>query len=891
MKMNGKVTSPSRREGREFNERGGSAANQVVSRQMVDARTDVRAHVTLSSPEARLSRRESEVAFHSAKVASSDTRSRPVRESEERLRLTQFILKRGLNVLLFALMFCAPALAEINVYPKSISLSHQRDFQRIIVQHSDELGVTTDITAEAKISAPESIKTDGTKIYPAFDGEAELTIQVRGEELTIPTAVRNAELDPPISFQREVIPALTKTGCNSGRCHGSARGKDGFQLSLFGYDAPGDHERLTKQISGRRVNLALPDESLLLKKSIGAVTHTGGKRFDKESDYYATIRRWIKEGVTFDELPNADPVSLELFPPKAVLQGPKQNQQFLVIAHYDDGSTRDVTDLSVFLSNNDNSVAISDSGVATSGARGEAFVMARFATITERSQVIVLPQDAPAVDVASYPTNNDIDDLVNEKLAALRIQPSKTCTDEEFVHRLYIDLVGLMPTSEEYRSFIADDDKDKRSKLIDELLDRDEFVDLWTMKWGEMLKIRTANQVSYKALLGFHSWLRERIANNTRWNEIARDVLSASGGTFENPPANYYQIEANPQLIAENVAQVFMGMRIQCAKCHNHPFDRWTMDDYYGFADFFGQIGYKQSRDPREFVVYNKAQGEIAHFVSSRSVDPKYLGGSKPKLDGRDRRALLGEWIASDENPYFARHMANIVWAHHFGRGIIEPVDDVRISNPPSNPELLDELGKRFSGYEYDIKRLIRDICNSLAYQRSTESNPSNRGDVANYAKAKVRRIRAEVLLDSISQITNTQDRFPRLPIGARSVQIADGAVSNYFLSTFGRAPRETVCSCEVEMEPTLSQAFHLLNGDTTNDKIRRGQLIAKWIEKGWTPEQVVDELYVACFSRAATDAEKTHLLSTMKEDGNTKEDLQDIFWALLNSKEFVFNH
>lgn len=784
-----------------------------------------------------------------------------------------------------------PALAEINVYPKAISLNNQRDFQRIIVQHTDQLGVTTDITSEARISTPANLGANNTTIQPIADGDANVTVLVRGEEITIPTTVRNANVDPPVSFQREVISALTKTGCNSGRCHGSARGKDGFQLSLFGYDARGDHERLTNQMSGRRVNLALPDESLLLKKSVGAVTHTGGKRFDKSSDYYSTIRRWIKEGVGFDDLPNADPVALELFPPKAVLQGQDQRQQFLVVAHYDDGTTRDVTDLSVFLSNNDNSVAISESGVATAGARGEAFVMARFATITERSQVIVLSEDAPAVDVASYPKNNDIDDLVNAKLAALRIQPSGTCTDEEFVRRLYIDLVGLVPTPDEYRAFIADDDKDKRAKLIDELLDRDEFVDLWTMKWGEMLKIRTANQVSYKALLGFHSWLRERIANNTRWNEIALDVLSASGGTFENPPANYYQIEANPQLIAENVAQVFMGMRIQCAKCHNHPFDRWTIDDYYGFADFFGQIGYKQSRDPREFVVYNKAQGEISHFVSSRIVDPKYLGGSKPELDGRDRRVLLGEWMASGENPYFARHMANVVWAHHFGRGIIEPVDDVRISNPPSNPELLEELGSRFAGYEYDIKRLIRDICNSLAYQRSTKSNPSNRGDVANYAKAKVRRIRAEVLLDSISQITNTHDRFPRLPIGARSVQIADGAVSNYFLSTFGRAPRETVCSCEVAMEPTLSQAFHLLNGDTTNDKIQQGQLITKWLEKGWSPEQMIDNLYIACFSREATSAEKTHLLSSMKEDGNTEEDLQDIFWALLNSKEFVFNH
>ena len=810
-----------------------------------------------------------------------------------------------LSVFAALIAFTGHALADVKVYPSEITLSGARDFQQIVVQHIDNDGVTVDATNQSSISIEDSniARIVDRTILPLANGKTKATIQLvdsSGSDTTIqiPILVNLASADPPLSFQREVVPILTKTGCNSGRCHGAARGKDGFMLSLFGYDAVGDHHRLTKQISGRRINFAVPEDSLLLRKSVGTVTHTGGKRFSPDSDYYTSIKRWIEEGATFDEIENAEPVSLHLYPPRATLVGEGSRQSFIVVANYADGTSRDVTALSVFLSNNDSSVSIADDGTATSGLRGEAFVMARFATITERSQVIVLPKDAVSIQIPDHAEFNDLDRFVNEKLKTLRIVPSDLCSDEEFLRRVYIDLIGLTPTVDEYDRFLdqmsnaatSEQRKEKRSELIDELLEREEFVDLWTMKWGEMLRIRTANQVSYKALLGFHEWLRSRIANNTKWNEIARDVLSATGGTFETPPTNYYQIESNAQLIAENVAQVFMGMRIQCAKCHNHPFDRWTMDDYYGFADFFGQIGFKQSRDPREFIVYDRGQGEVEHFVDSRHVEPKFLGGATPKIDAKDRRTVLAEWIASDENPYFARHMANIVWAHHFGRGIVEPVDDVRISNPPANPELLDELGKRFMNYNYDLKRLVRDICNSHTYQRSTRSNATNKGDVANYAKAQVRRIRAEVLLDSISQITGTVDRFPRLPIGARSVQVADGAVSNYFLSTFGRAPRETVCSCEVDAEPNLSQAFHLLNGETTNKKITQGGVIEVLLKKGYSPEQIIVHIYNACLCRQPTQSEKERLLATIGADP-VADGLHDIFWAVLNSKEFVFNH
>lgn len=791
------------------------------------------------------------------------------------------------------LMFLGAAdAAELQVYPRQIKLGGARDSQRVIIQETLPNGVSRVIDgASMTFTDPDIAKIKEGIVFPLSDGRTRLVIRHNARVAEIPIVVQKAKDDPAISFHREVMPVLTRTGCNSGRCHGAARGKDGFQLSLFGYDAAGDHYRLTQEISGRRINLALPDESLLLRKATGSVMHTGGKRFGESSASYQLIRRWIDEGASLDEAAHSNPVSLELLPKQAVvLQGKEVEQPFTVIAHYDDKSTRDVTDLAVFMSNNETTVDVSDRGTGRIGAPGEAFVLARFGTITERAQVIVLPQDAEPVSADELPANNELDRLINTKLALLRIRPSELCSDEAFLRRVYIDLVGRTPTPNEYHDFMSGNAEGKRARLIDDLLERDDFVDVWTMKWGEMLRIRTANQVSYKALLGFHRWLRERIAANARWSEIAQEVLSANGGTFEHPPTNYYQVESNPQLIAENVAQVFMGMRIQCAKCHNHPFDRWTMDDYYGFADFFSQIGFKQSRDPREFVIYNKGQGEVEHFISSRDVQPKFLGGAKPDIERHDRRSVLGEWIASDSNPYFAQQMANLVWAHHFGRGIVEPIDDVRVSNPPSNPELLEELGRRFAKYDFNAKRLIREICNSHAYQRSTTPNESNHADLANYAKASVRRMRAEVLLDSIAQITGSADRFPRLPMGARSVQIADGAVSNYFLSTFGRAPRETVCACEVDVQPTLSQAFHLLNGETTNQKIQNGNRITSWLADGWTAERVIEELYIACFSREVTQDERSRLLAQI-DPSNQQADLEDIFWALLNSKEFVFNH
>jgi hypothetical protein len=528
--------------------------------------------------------------------------------------------------------------------------------------------------------------------------------------------------------------------------------------------------------------------------------------------------------------------------------------------------------------------------VVTAAKRGEAFIMARFDTFTVGTHFIVLPKglDFKWRDVAS---NNYVDDLMYNKFKKLRIQPSELCTDEEFLRRVYLDVVGVLPTVEEYHAFLDDVDPKKRDKLVDTLLNRKEFVEIWVMKWAELLQVRTTRTIAYKPMLRYYNWIQERIASNMPMDQMVQELLGASGGTFENAATNYYQMEGDPKKVAENVAQVFMGMRVQCAQCHNHPLDRWTMDDYYGFAAFFSQIGRKGGEDPREQIIFNSGSGNVKHPIGGRVMAPKFLGGEVPDVKGKDRRVVMANWLASADNPYFAKNLANIVWNHFMGQGIINEVDDVRVSNPPVNAELLDELGQQFTAYKYDFKKLVRDICTSRTYQLSTSTNETNASDTKNFSHASLRRVRAEILLDLISQVTDTKNKFGGLPLGARAVQIANGNTSTYFLSTFGRAKRESVCACEVKVEPNLSQALHMLNGDTLQTKIGQGNLVGKRLAEKVAPEQIAEELYIRCLTRRPTDKEMNNLNAIFAEIDDKKQVLEDLFWALLNAREFVFNH
>ena len=786
-----------------------------------------------------------------------------------------------------------PAPASLTVAPADIHLSAIRDRQSLIVQAVLPNGLTVDVTdqAQIKIENEALIRRDGNTFHPVADGSTKVIVTHARHTVEVPVTVANATVDPPISFRLDVMPVFMKTSCNNGSCHGAARGKDGFRLSLFGFDPEGDHYRLTREIPGRRINLALPAESLLMEKGAGVVPHTGGKRYDVGSEHYNTVLRWLEAGAPNDPGPVPAVVSVELYPKEAVLDGEGATQKLTVRAKYADGTDRDVTNLAYFSSNNENSAEIAQTGTVTAHARGEAFIMARFDTHTVGSHFIVLPKGLQYEDPKT-PEFNYVDTLVHSKLRKLRIIPSEVCSDQEFLRRVFVDITGTMPTIDDYEKFTADTAPDKRDKLVDQLLQRKEFVDIWVMKWAELLQVRTiANRVEKKPMLAYFNWLRDKIANNTPTDKMVQELLGARGGSFANPAVNYYQTETETLKTAENVAQVFMGMRIQCAQCHNHPFDRWTMDDYYGFAAFFSQIGRKQGEDPRETIIFNSGGGEVTHLVGGRVMKPKFLGGAEPDLTGKDRRQVMAEWLASPENPYFAKNLANIVWAHFFGRGIIQEVDDVRISNPPVNAELLDELGRKFTDYNYDFRKLVRDICTSRTYQLSTTTNESNASDHKNFAHAELRRIRAEVLLDCISSVTSTQDKFPGLPVGARAVQIADGNTATYFLTTFGRAKRESVCSCEVKMEPNLSQALHLINGDTSNAKIAQGKLVPTRLKEGKTPADIITEMFMRCFTRRPTEKELASLTAIVAEQQNPQEALEDIFWSLLNSREFLFNH
>jgi Protein of unknown function (DUF1549)/Protein of unknown function (DUF1553) len=783
-------------------------------------------------------------------------------------------------------------LTNVEVFPPDINLETARDRQSFVVQAAYGDGITRDVTdqATASFANPTLVKLEGNVIYPVADGVTEMRVQFGGKTVGVPVKVKDAKAERPISFKLDVMPIFMRAGCNAGSCHGAARGKDGFRLSLFGFDAEGDHYRLTREINGRRINLALPHEGMLLEKPTGKVPHSGGQRIKEGDEYYQTLLRWHEAGVPNDVATAATATSLEIYPHGGVLDGAGTTQRLTVRAKYSDGTDRDVTHLALFLSSNDTSAKVTLDGVVTGAERGEAFVMARFATFTVGAPFVVLPKGA-SFNFPSVPENNYIDTFVNAKLKKLRIAPSELCSDEQFLRRVFVDIVGLLPTPEEYHKFMSDPATNKREKLVDELLGRKEFAELWVMKWAELLQIHSTNQVSYKATLLYYTWLQDKIARNVPVNEWVQELLAASGGTFKSPATNYYQNETDILKTAENVAQVFMGMRIQCAQCHNHPFDRWTMNDYYGFAAFFSQIGRKGADDPREVVVFNSGGGDVRHPVTGQVMAPKFLGGATPDVNGKDRRQVLAAWLASPENPYFATNLANIVWGHFFGRGIIHEVDDVRVSNPPSNGELLGELGKKFTEYKYDFKKLVRDICTSRTYQLSTVPNPSNEGDTRNFARGAVRRIRAETMLDCISEVTETKNKFPGLPLGARAVQIADGNVSTYFLTTFGRASRETVCSCEVKLEPTLSQSLHMLNGDATTQRIRGGNLVGKRLAEKRTPEQIVEELYLRTVTRKPAPEEVQKLQKALAEEPDKQKALEDVFWALLNTREFLFNH
>jgi len=709
------------------------------------------------------------------------------------------------------------------------------------------------------------------------------------------------------SFRSDVMPVFFRAGCNAGTCHGSARGKDGYMLSLFGYDPAGDYRRTVEDIPGRRVNTALPSESLLLLKATGAVPHTGGKLFEKDSDLYQTLATWIAAGAPDDvgSVPEVTGISL---PKESVLftkiggQGTAR-----VKASYSDGSSRDVTDLARFFSNNPSVADIDANGRVTAKGPGDTNVFARFSRFTVGAEVIVLPP-AEGFSWPNPPGNNFIDRLVFDRLEKLRIVPSDLCDNETFLRRVTLDLVARPPTVEEYEAFMANTSADKRAKKIDELLATTDFADYQAGLWAEQLRIIGGNYAPQgtviKAADKFATWIRDQLRANRPLDQFVAEMVTASGPNIVNGPANLYTMPVHkprpePKQLAADFSQVFLGVQIQCAECHNHPFDRWTMDDYYGFVSFFTGVKWKPGVEPREKRIYWKETNRVPNPVDGKPRNAKTLGAVEPVGVEGDPRPALAAWLTAPNNEIFSKNLANRIWAQFFGRGIVEPVDDMRVSNPPTNAPLLDALSKRLVELKFDLRAFVRDICNSRVYQLSVQPTPSNAGDTRQFSHAHLRRLRADVLLDSVVAVTGVRRNLPNWPAGTKAVEYYPRTsgdtggphVGDPFFATFGRSTRGTICACETKSNPTLSQAMHLVVGDTVRDRLTKGGVVKSLIETKATPEEIVTDLFIRSLSRRPTPEELAGFVEMAAGTPKDPAVYEDIFWSMLNSTEFLFNH
>ena len=791
-----------------------------------------------------------------------------------------------MNALLLVALMIAVASDEIVVYPETIVVSESRP-ALFLVRSRDRDGREAEVTdsCELSIADPKIARLDGGTVLPVSGGKTKLIVRSESQRLEVPVIVERKEENRPVSFRADVIPVLTKSGCNSGTCHGAASGQDGFGLSLFGYDPSGDYRTITRHWVGRRINRSLPQESLLLKKATGAVPHTGGKRIEPDSLEYKTLARWIEEGANDDKIPPAKVVQLDLHPQEITLEE-GQKQRLVVIAHRADGTRHDVTRWAEFQSTHPQTAGVRADGVTEAKSKGETFITTRFDTLTTGRSVIVQSPDGLS-DWVGRTQHNRIDKLVDIKLQRRGISPVPLCDDGTFIRRLSIDLRGRLPSEEETKAFTDDNNKAKRTQLIDDYLQSESFIDLATMRWSEVLKVRSGGKLSRQGVHRYSEWLRRQIENNIQLDRWVYQLISSRGETTSNPAGYFFQTEKEVAKQAENIAQIFLGMRLQCASCHNHPFDRWTMDDYYGFAAFLAQVGQKPGEDPREIILFHQGTGAIRHPVSGEEVAPLYLGGDRPEMGGRDPRVVLAEWITDSANPYFAPHMANTLWSWVFHRGIVDEVDDVRVSNPPVNAPLLEYLAGQLKRNGFDARALLHEICASRTYQAEALTDPQA-ADL--FAGQSLRPLSAPVLHDAIAQVTGVPSSFDKTIEGTTAVQLTDGAITNNFLKTFGRSSRQTVCTCETKNEPTLSQALHLVNGNTVHQKISEGTLVKQWLENDVTPDAIISKLFMRCFSREASKTERAAIRGQLNERP-PQEVLEDLFWSLMNSPEFSFNH
>ena len=797
------------------------------------------------------------------------------------------------------------AAPEITVLPKAVELNGPQARQRLLAEatvdghQEDWTGTVTWSSSDPTVATVDR----GGKVTPVHDGQVTITATAQGRSASATVQVKGSQAPFTWGFRNDVVPVLSKMGCNSGACHGALAGKNGFKLTLRGYDPIIDYDTLTRQALGRRVSLSEPAKSLMLLKPTFTVPHGGGKRFAVDSLEYQIISGWIAAGAPAPTDSDPRVTGLIVYPASATLK-PGASQQLVVQAKYSDGQVRDVTRWVKFSSSDEGVATVDDSGRAKMNGSGEAAITLWYSSRVLYSRLSVpYPNQVAPETYTQFRRHNYIDDLVLAKLRSLHIAPSPECDDSTFIRRAYLDSAGILPTSEEIEDFLADKSPDKRLKLIDQLLGREEFVDYWAYKWSDLLLV-SSRKLRPTAMWGFYKWIRESVKEDKPWDQFAYEIFTSSGDTRQNGALNYFVLHKNPIDIAENATEAFMGNRITCARCHNHPLEKWTQTQYYEFVNQFSRIGLKNGSSPGDVVVFAKQTGDVNHPRLLKPLPPTPLDGTPMPLDSpADRRVHFAKWLISPKNTYFARSLVNRVWANFMGRGLVDPVDDVRATNPASNEELFAALSKDFVESGYDVKRLIRTIMNSEAYQLSSAANATNPSDNKYYSKYIIKRLPAEVLLDAMSQVTDVPTRFAGYPVGTRALQLPDTQVKSEFLAAFGR-PKRIICdAAERSSEPSISQALHVINGDSLNRKLSAPLgYPALAIRLGLSDSRILDHLFLSAYARYPRDSEKQPLLAALRQARVTtgppevqrqarQQALEDMMWAMLTSKEFLFNY
>lgn len=805
------------------------------------------------------------------------------------------ILIRRASLLILLLLAPTSEAQTLKVHPAKVTLNGHFDRQQLLVM-SDSKDVTRIV--EYVSSNPKLAQVNATGIVtPVGNGKVQISVSLGASKGFVEVEVIDGDRILPVTLERDVIPILTRHGCNSGACHGKQRGQNGFQLSLLGFDPDSDLQAMAQEARGRRVFLAAPKLSLLLRKPTGEMAHGGGKRLDIGSHSYEILRRWIASGLPRqnDKAPTLEQITVT---PEQRLLAPQERQQLIVTAHYSDGTQRDVTHLSTFQSNESTITAVSDDGLLQAGPiPGEAAIMARFKEKFAVCDVLIPRQDTIAGDAwKNLPRHNFIDGHVWQKLQRLKILPSKPASDATFFRRVTLDLIGRLPTSEEARTFLKSTDPKRREKWIDALLQRPEYADYWAGKWADLLR-PNPYRVGIKAVYTLDAWLRESFRKNKPYDQFVREILTAQGSTFRHGPTVIFRDRRSPDEITTMVSQLFLGIRLECAKCHHHPFEVYGQDDFYSFAAYFARLGRKGTGlsppiSGSEELLYDIAKGEVRHPLTGETLSPKPLYGKAPTISSESgRRKALAQWLTSKENPYFARVIVNRVWADLMGRGLVDPVDDLRGSNPPSNEALLDALAKDFVEQKFDLKELLRRITTSYVYGLSSTPNQTNVADTRNYSRHYRTRLRAEVLLDAVCDITNLPESFSAMPPASRAVELWTVRSQSIFLDTFGRPDPNQDPPCERTSDTSVTQALHLMNAEKLHRKVieNNGQ-IAKWAVSKKSNEEILDELYLSVYSRFPTEKEKTVCAKLFRDKSITRREvLEDILWTLINTPEFVF--